>query len=75
MVADKISTTDIQSIGKNGTLEVTLPDYKSCMSAKNIVTYTKNMYPRKDGMTYTCSINRDTHTITIRVVEKTELKK
>lgn len=25
MVADKISTNDIQSIGKGGTLEVTLP--------------------------------------------------
>ena len=70
MVADKISTTDVQSIGKYGTLEVTLPDYKACMSAKNIVTYTKNMYPREDGLTYTCSINRDTHTITIRVVDK-----
>ena len=69
MVADKISTNDIQGIGKGGTLEVTLPDYKACMSAKNLVTYTKNMYPREDGMTYTCSINRDTHTITIKVVE------
>jgi hypothetical protein len=69
MVADKISTNDIQGIGKGGTLEVTLPDYKACMSAKNLVAYTKNMYPREDGMTYTCSINRDTHTITIKVVE------
>lgn len=69
MVADKISTNDIQSIGTGGTLEVTLPDYKACVCAKNLVTYTKNMYPRKDGMTYTCSINRDTHTITIKVVE------
>ena len=68
MVADKISTNDIQGIGKGGTLEVTLPDYKACMSAKNLVTYTKNMYPREDGMTYTCSINRDTHTIIIKVV-------
>lgn len=75
MVADKISTSDIQSIGKYGTLEVTLPDYKSCMSAKNLVTYTKNMYPREDGMTYTCSINRDTHTITISVVDPEDVKK
>ena len=70
MVADKISTTDIQSIGKYGILEVKLPDYKACMSAKNLVTYTKNMYPREDGLTYTCSINRETHTITIRVVDE-----
>lgn len=70
MVADKISTSDIQSIGKYGVLEVTLPDYKACMSAKNLVTYTKNMYPREDGLTYSCSINRDTHTILIKVVDK-----
>lgn len=70
MVADKISTNDIRSIGKYGTLEVKLPDYKACMSAKNLVTYTKNMYPREDGLTYSCSINRDTHTITIKVVDK-----
>lgn len=75
MIADKISTNDIQRIGKNGTLEVTLPDYKSCMSAKNLVTYTKNMYPRDDGLTYTCSINRDTHTIIIKVVSPDDLKK
>ena len=69
MKAERLSTKDIQSIGKYGVLEVTLPDYKACMSAKNLVTYTKNMYPRLDGLTYTCSIDRDTHTITIKVVE------
>ena len=71
MIADKISSSDIRSIGKNGILEVTLPDYKACMSAKNLVTYTKNMYPRDDGLTYSCSINRDTHTITIKTVDRT----
>lgn len=75
MVADKISTKDIQSIGKGGTLEVTLPDYKACVSAKNLVTYTKNMYPREDGMTYTCSINSDTHTIIIKVVEPDDVNR
>lgn len=70
MFAEKISTNDIQGIGKYGTLIVTLPDYKACMSAKNLVTYTKNMYPREDGLTYSCSINRDTCTITIRTVDK-----
>ncbi len=69
MVADKITTNDIQNIGTNGALIVTLPDYKACMSTKNLVTYTKNMYSREDGMTYTCSIDRETHTITIKVVE------
>lgn len=72
MVADKISTNDIQRLGRDSSLEITLPDYKACVSAKNLVTYTKNMYPREDGMTYTCSINRDTNTITIKVVEKTK---
>ena len=33
MVADKISTTDIQSIGKYGILEVKPLNYKACMSA------------------------------------------
>ena len=75
MVADKISTSDIRGIGKFGSLELTLPDYKACMSAKNLVTYTKNMYPREDGLTYTCSINRDTHTITIKVIEPENMNK
>ena len=70
MIADKISTKDIQSIGTGGVLEVKLPDYKACMSVKNLVTYTKNMYPREDGMTYKCSINRKTSTITISVIAK-----
>lgn len=70
MVTDKISTNDIQGIGRYGTLEVTLPSYKACMSAKNLVTYTKNMYPREDGLTYSCSIDRDTNTITIRTIDK-----
>ena len=75
MVAERISTNDIQSIGTGGTLDVTLPDYKACMSAKNLVTYTKNMYPREDGMTYTCSINRDTHTIIIKVVSPEDVNR
>lgn len=70
MVADKISTNDIRGIGKYGMLEVTLPDYKACMSAKNLVTYTKNMHPRTDGLTYSVNINRGTNTIVIRVVDK-----
>lgn len=69
MKAEKISTNDIRGIGKNGILEVTLPNYKACMSAKNLVTYTKNMWPREDGMTYTIQINRETNTITIKVVD------
>lgn len=69
MVADKISSKDIRQMGRGGVLTATLPNYRACMTAKNLVTYTKNMYPREDGLTYTCSIDRDTSTITIRVVE------
>lgn len=70
MVSEKVSTNDIQNIGSYGTLVVKLPDYKSCMSVKNLVTYTKNMYPREDGLTYTTSIDRDTSTITIKTIDK-----
>ena len=72
MVADKISTRDIRSIGKDGTLEVTLPNYRACVSAKNLVTYVKNMYPREDGQTYRISINRETSTITIKAIDKAD---
>ena len=72
MVSDKVSTSDIRNIGSHGSLVVTLPDYKSCMSVKNLVTYTKNMYPREDGLTYTMSIDRDTNTITIRTIDKVQ---
>lgn len=75
MVSAKISTTDIQKIGTNGSLEVSLPNYKACISAKNLVCYTKLAYPREDGMTYTCSIDKDTNTITIRVVSLESIKK
>ncbi len=38
MITEKISTNDIQRIGTNGTLEVTLPNYGACIAAKNLVT-------------------------------------
>lgn len=75
MTAERISTNDIQSIGLGGVLEVRLPDYGACISAKNLVTYTKNMYPREDGMTYTCSINRETSTIIIKVVSPEDVNR
>ncbi|MBR5728595.1 MAG: hypothetical protein IKX61_00075 [Prevotella sp.] len=75
MVAEKLSTNDIRGIGVGGVLEVTLPDYKACMSAKNLVTYTKNMYPREDGMTYTCSIDSATNTISIKVVKPEDVNR
>lgn len=70
MIAEKISTDDIQRIGTYNELIVTLPDYAACLSAKSLVTYTKKMYPRKDGLTYKISINSETNTITIATVDK-----
>ena len=70
MVATRISSEDIRRIGKYGRLEVTLPDYGACISAKNLLTYVKNRYPREDGLTYTCSIFRDTNTVRISVIDK-----
>lgn len=71
MVSENISTKDIRNIGKYGALVVRPPDYKACMSVKNLVIYTKNMYPREDGLTYTCSISRDENTITITITIRT----
>lgn len=70
MVTERISTNDIQNIGAYGRLVVTLPSYAACLSTKTMVTYTKNMYPRKDGLTYSISIDRDTNTITISTIDK-----
>ncbi len=70
MVADKIGVDDVRRIGKGGSLSVRLPDYKACVSAKNIVTYVKKAYPREDGLTYTCSIDCETNTIVIKTIEK-----
>lgn len=74
MVADRISTSDIRGIGKGGCLKIQLPNYAACVSAKNLVGYVKKMYPREDGMTYTCSIDSEKFIISIRLVEASELK-
>lgn len=68
MVADKVSTDDINNIGSYGKLIVTLPTYAAVESAKNLVTRAKVRHPREDGLTYTCSVNKSTNTLTIEVV-------
>jgi len=70
MVADKIGVDDVRRIGKDGSLSVQLPNYKACVSAKNLVSYVKRAYPREDGLTYTCSVDCVTNTITIKTIEK-----
>ena len=69
MVADKISTNDIQNIGSGGTLEVKMPDYKACMSAKNLVSHVRKMYPREDGKYYFCSVDSKKFTVEISVID------
>lgn len=74
MIAPRVSTDDIRSMGSNGTLTVTLPNYKACLSAKNMVNYTRYMYPRKDGQIYTMHIDKETFTVTIRTLTAEQLK-
>lgn len=75
MVADKVSTFDINAIGTGGSLTVTLPDYKAIESVKNLVSRAKAAYPREDGMTYTTKVDRATNTITISVVSPDEVNR
>lgn len=69
MKASKIGTEDIVNIGAYGKLTVTLPDYPSVESAKNLVTRAKSRHPRTDGLTFTTSVDKKTNTITIEVVD------
>lgn len=70
MVAERISCEDIKTIGKYGLLKVTLPTYRACVSAKNLVTHVKSMYPREDGLTYSTSIDKSTNTISIKTIDR-----
>ena len=75
MLADKVSTFDINSIGTGGSLTVTLKDYKAVESVKNLVSRAKVAYPRQDGMTYTTKVDRSTNTITISVVSPDDVNR
>jgi hypothetical protein len=72
---DRVSTTDINNIGAFGKLVATLPDYAACETAKNLVTRAKARHPRKDGLTYTTSIDKSTNTITIEVVRPEDVNR
>ena len=69
MVASKISVEDIKNIGYGGKLKVVLPDYAACVSAKNLVSHVRKMYPREDGKYYFCSIDTKSNTVEISVID------
>ena len=75
MRADKIGTEDILNIGAFGRLKVTLPSFAAIESAKNLVTRAKARYPRKDGLTYTTSVDKKENTIIIEVVNPEDVKR
>lgn len=75
MVVNKVSTEDINNIGSYGKLVATLPSYAACEVAKNLVTRAKSRHPRKDGLTYSCSIEKKTNTITIRTLRPEDVKR
>ena len=69
MVASKISVEDIKNIGYGGKLKVVLPDYAACVSAKNLVSHVRKMYPLPAGQRYFCSVDSKTFTVEISVVD------
>ena len=69
MTANKVTIEDIRNIGTGGKLKVSLPTYGACVSAKNLVTHVKKMYPREDGKGYKTSIDSKTNTIEITVID------
>lgn len=75
MIASKIGTDDILNIGTDGKLEAVLPNYSAIKSVKSLVTRAKKRYPRKDGMTYAFKSERETNTVTIKVVKQEKNEK
>lgn len=58
------------NIGSKGSLSVTLPSYVATVSARNLVQYVRNAYPREDGLTYATHTDKKTNTITIYTKER-----
>lgn len=75
MIASKFGTEDIINIGTYGKIKVTLPDFATVESVKNLVTRAKVRHPRVDGMTYTTTVEKETNTITIAVVKPENVKR
>lgn len=75
MIAQKVGTEDILNIGAFGKLTATLPDFASVESVKNLVTRVKSRHPRKDGLTFTTSVDKKTNTITVEVVKPSDVNR
>ena len=74
MEATKIGTNDIRNLAL-GILEVKLPDYAACETAKNLVTRVKARYPLEDGDTFTTNIVKKTCTIIIKKCKPEEVNR
>lgn len=72
MVSSKVTIEDIRNIGYGGKLRVQLPDYAACVSAKNLVSHVRKMYPREDGKYYFCSVDSKNNTVEISVIDAPE---
>ena len=64
-----INVTTLRGLRLGESLTVNMPDYKACISAKNLVGYVKFAYPR-EGETYKTHINRETFEFTVMVTTK-----
>ena len=74
MKAEKVGTKDIFNLAA-GRLEVELPDYGACETAKNLVTRVKARYPDENGKTFTTSVDKGTNTITIGYVNPEDVNR
>lgn len=71
MQADKITVNDICGIGKGGNITVTLPSYKACIAAKNLVAYVQRVYAHEiTGYSYYTRIRGNVIVIGLAETEK-----
>ena len=66
-----VNVAAIRGLRLGESLTVSMPDYKACISAKNLVGYVKFAYPR-EGETYKTHIDRETFEFTVMVISKNE---
>lgn len=75
MIVSKLGTEDILNMGAGSIIKATLPDYAAVESVKNLVTRAKVRHPRKDGLTWTTSVDKKTNTIIIEVVRPEDVNR
>lgn len=66
-----VNVAKLRELRLGDSLTVSMPDYKACISAKNLVGYVKFAYPR-EGETYKTHIDRETFEFTVMVVASSE---